>query len=183
MLICKRNTLKVSYSCMPNIASIISILATTKNFLSKKQEPKIIIPRCNCRYSANCPLNEKCRKNAVIYIVSITSGNTSKHYFGRPKKFKTHYYNHTHSCRYRAKRNVTELSKAFLNAKYSGHEPVLKMFIANGATAYQPGFRSCNLCMTKKLAILFGDKHTALNKRSELIGKCRHKIKYKLKNF
>ena len=88
----------------------------------------------------------------------------------------------THPFRYREKRNATEFSKAFWNAKDSGHEPMIKWSIADRATAYQPGYRSCNLCMTEKLAILLADKRTALNKRSELTGKCRHKNKYKLKN-
>ena len=108
---------------------------------------------------------------------------SSKHYIGCTEtEFKTRYYNHTHSFRYREKRNATELSKAFWNAKDSYHEPLIKWSIADRATAYQPGSRSCNLCLTEKLAILLADKRTALNKRSELTGKCRHKNKYKLKN-
>ena len=64
----------------------------------------------------------------------------------------------------------------------NGHEPIIKWSIADRATAYQPGSRSCNLCLTEILTILLADKRTALNKRSELTGKCRHKNKYKLKN-
>ena len=88
-----------------------------------------------------------------------------------------------HSFRYREKRNAAELSKAFWNAKDSGHEPVIKWFIADRAIACQPGSRTCNLCLTEKLAIRLADKRTALNKRSELTGKCRHKNKHKLKTF
>ena len=135
------------------------------------------------RNSANFPLNGECREKAVIYKASITSDGSSKHYIGCSEtEFKTRYYNHTHSFRYREKRNPTELSKAFWNAKDSGHEPIIKWSITDRATAYQPGSRSCNLCLTEKLAILLADKRTALNKRSELTGKCRHKNKYKLKN-
>ena len=112
------------------------------------------------------------------------SDGSSKHYIGCTEtEFKTRHYNHSHSIRHREKRNATVLSKAFWNAKDSGHEPSIKWSIANRATAYQPGSWSCNLCLTEKLAILLADKRTALNKRSELTGKCRHKNKYKLKNF
>ena len=97
-------------------------------------------------------------------------------------EFKTRYYNHTHFFRYREKRNATDLSKAFWNARDSGHEPAIEWSIADRATAYQPGSRSCNLCLPEKLAILLADKRTALNNRSELTGKCRHKNKYKVKN-
>ena len=137
----------------------------------------------NCRNSANCPLNGECCKKAVIYKASITSDGSSKHYIGCTKtKFKTHYYNNTHFFRYPEKRNVTELSKAFWNTKDSGNEPIIKWSIADRATAYQPGSQSHNLCLTENLAILLADKRTALNKRSELTGKSRHKNKYKLKN-
>ena len=58
--VCSRNTLKVSCSCMPNMATIIS--SHNKNLLGNKQEPKTTIPPCNCRNSANCPLNGNAAK-------------------------------------------------------------------------------------------------------------------------
>ena len=82
---------------------------------------------------------------ATLLIISESS---STHYIGCSKtEFKTRYYNHTHSFRYREKTNPTELSKAFWNAEDSGHEPVIKWFVADRATANQPGSRSCNLCL------------------------------------
>ena len=167
---------------MPNMATIIS--SHNKNLLGNKQEPRTTIPPCNCRNSTNCPLNGECCEKVVIYKASITSDGSSKHYIGCTEtEFKTRYYNHTHSFRHREKRNATELSKAFWNANDSGHEPSIKWSIGDRATAYQPASRSCNLCLTEKLAILLADKRTALNKRSELTGKCRHKNKYKLSNI
>ena len=43
--VCNRNTLKVSYSCMPNMATII--FSHYKNLLGNKQGPKTTIPPCN----------------------------------------------------------------------------------------------------------------------------------------
>ena len=144
--VCNRNTLKVSYSCMPNMATIIS--SHNKNILGNKQEPKTTIPPGNCRNSANCSLNGECREKAVIYKASITSEGSSKHYIGCTEtEFKIRNYNHTHSFRYREKRNATELSKTFRNAKDSGHEPSIKWSTADRATAYQTWSRSCNLCV------------------------------------
>ena len=141
--------------------------------------PKTTIPPCNFRKSANCPINGECREKPVIFIASRTSGSSSKHYIGCTEtEFRTRYFNHTHSFRYRETRNATELSIAYWNAKDSGHEPVIKWSIADRATTYQPGSRSCNLCLSEKLAILLADKHAAFNKRSELMAKCRHKNKY-----
>ena len=153
------------------MATIIS--SHNKNLLKKKQnrsQKKTFTPY-NCCNLANCPLNGECCKKAVTYKASITSGDTFKQYIGCTEtEFKTRYYNHTHSFRYRKKRNATELLKAFWNAKDSCNEPAIKWSIAGQATAYQPRSQSCNLCLTEKLAILLADKHTAINKRSELTG-------------
>ena len=156
------------------MATIIS--SHNKKLLGNKQEPKTTIAPCNCRNSANCPLNKECREKAVIYKASITSDGLDA-----PKRNSRPVITTTPTFfRYREQRNATELSKAFWNAKDSGREPSIKWSIADRATAYQPGSRSCNLCLTEKLAILLADKRTARNKRSELTGKCRHKNKYKL---
>ena len=41
-------------------------------------------------------------------------------------------------------------------------------------------FFFCQLCLAEKLAILWADPDTTLNKRSELVAKCRHRNKFKL---
>ena len=63
-----KNKVKVSYSCMPNIKNKIN----THN-------SKIINPpkdntarTCNCIRKHQCPLNEKCLTNNVLYKASIT---------------------------------------------------------------------------------------------------------------
>ena len=55
--------------------------------------------------------------------------------------------------------------------------------IAAKTSPYQPGAKSCNLCLAEKLALLQSNPTTTLNKRSELSSKCRHKTKSKLKSF
>ena len=47
--------------------------------------------------------------------------------------------------------------------------------IAAKTSPYQPGAKSCNLCLAEKLAILQSNPATTLNKRSELNNKCRTK--------
>ena len=51
------------------------------------------------------------------------------------------------------------------------------------ATPYHRGMKQCHLCLEEKFTIAKADKNTTVNKGSELIGKCRHKEKFKLKNF
>ena len=78
------------------------------------------------------------------------------------------------------KRNATELSKTFWNAKESGLNPTINWKIINQVIPYKPRQKCCNLCLTEKLEILQAKQLTILNKRSELTGKCRHKNKFKL---
>ena len=40
------------------------------------------------------------------------------------------------------------------------------------------GSRRCDLCLTEKLKIMREDPELLLNKRSELVSKCRHKNKF-----
>ena len=55
--------------------------------------------------------------------------------------------------------------------------------ILRKAFAYSSLSKRCNLCLTEKLMILSADKTTLLNRRSELISKCRHQNKLSLLSF
>ncbi|PIK34222.1 hypothetical protein BSL78_28957 [Apostichopus japonicus] len=48
--------------------------------------------------------------------------------------------------------------------------------------AYSNESKRCNLCLTEKLIIINTDKRTLLNKRPELISKCRHENKFYIYN-
>ena len=52
----------------------------------------------------------------------------------------------------------------------------IKCSILKRANAYWSGGKQCNLCLAAKLCILKAGKHT-LNKRTELLSKCRHENK------
>ena len=52
--------------------------------------------------------------------------------------------------------------------------------IYNGALLHMVG---CDLCLTKKYIIARANKNNLLNKRFELISKCRHRNKYILKIY
>ena len=48
----------------------------------------------------------------------------------------------------------------------------------------QPVSKSCNLCLPEKLLLCnFSDKSRLINKRLDLLSKCRHENKYMLKNY
>lgn len=50
--------------------------------------------------------------------------------------------------------------------------------IATRASPYKGTLPRCNLCLTEILGILYTDKSTLLNKRSEHATKCKHKNKF-----
>ena len=159
---------------MPNIAVIIS--RHNKALLVQRTEPASTVPPCNCRAKTSCPMKGQCRESSIIYKATLTTDGIAKNYYGCSEtEFKTRFYNHNQSFKYR--------QKAFWQAKDAGKNPFIEWSIAARTTPYHPGARWCNLCLAKKLFILRADPSTMLNKRSELNGKCCHKNKLKLKNF
>ena len=89
----------------------------------------------------------------------------------------------THSFRNRNKSNATKLSKYYWYCLIHNNKPDIKWNIYTSARSYECGSGRCNLCLEEKIAILKSDKETTLNKRSEILSKCRHKNKFKLRNF
>ena len=70
-----RNNFKVSYSSLPNFASIIN--SYHKKILRQEEmaSPK---PHCNCRVIESCPLNGDCLKCSVVYGFKIISKDTAE---------------------------------------------------------------------------------------------------------
>ena len=117
---------------------------------------------------------------------TLKSTGIARHDYGCSEtEFKTRFNNRKQSLVHRHKRNATELSKAVWNANNAGTNPSIELSIVAKAktNSYQPGAKSCNLCLAEKLAILQSNPATTLNKRSELNSKCHHKNKFKLKSF
>ena len=66
--ICNNNVVKLSYSCIPNMADIF--LAHNKKLL-KSHNGKSEFKPCNCRYKPSCPLNGNCRDKAIVYQATV----------------------------------------------------------------------------------------------------------------
>ena len=78
-----RNTVKVSYSCMSNVKSIITSHNT--RIIRKSQPQDISAENGNCRNKHACPLQNKCMSKDIVYKATInTTSNTqdTKHYIG-----------------------------------------------------------------------------------------------------
>ena len=106
-----RHTLKLSYSCMPNMKSTIAshnktILSNVTPALTQQSRDG-----CNCRKKNECPLEGHCLQSNVVYQATVTSETSTESYVGLATNFKERYRNHNASFRHANKRNETELSK------------------------------------------------------------------------
>ena len=105
-------------------------------------------------------------------------------YIGAAEDFKTRFANHQKSFRHERYRAETELSKYIWNLKsknlnYSVHWRIMKQ-----TSGYNKLSKLCSLCTNEKLEILkFKYKKSLLNKRNELVNKCRHENKHLLNNL
>ena len=175
-----RNTLKISYSCLPNVASIIKTHNRQVLNVDKAQTSKT----CNCRDKDSCPLQGNCLATNIIYNAEVTSNNQKMTYIGLTEPpFKLRYNNHLQSFRHERYKNSTELSKFIWNLKQQNTPYTVKWSIANQAHPYTNQSKRCDLCLTEKLLIMNANKQSLLNKRPELISKCRHQNKFYLCNF
>ena len=133
---------------MSNMAAII--FSHNKIILSNRTTANSTTQSRNCRNKASCSSERKCRESSIVYIACLISGNAVNDYYGCCKtEFKVRFYNHNQRFKYRRKSNATELSKGFWQAKDAGKNPHIKWSIAAHTAPYQPGARSCSLCLTK----------------------------------
>ena len=89
-----KNTIKLSYSCMPNIRSKIN--GHNKKILQPKPaEPQKL---CNCLVKEDCPLNGLCLRSSILYQATIKCSDSKykqKRYKGICETtFKKRYANH-----------------------------------------------------------------------------------------
>ena len=117
-----------------------------------------------------------CRTKCVIYKASVCTpnGKTMSYYGCSEMDFKACYYNHKQSFKTSSKRHQTELSWLVWQVKNEGQILVIKWSIICNAKSYSSGAMHCQLCLAEKLAILWADPDTMLNKKFELVAKCRH---------
>ena len=151
-----RSSVKVSYSCMPNMSTIVK----SHNRKVLHPEPENNAPNCNCREKELCPLQGKCLSESIIYRAKITNDKTSEpvNYIGLTElTFKDRLYKHRHNT----------------NIRWS---------ILDKASTFRNGSQRCNLCLTEKYHIIF-QNIPLLNKRNELLSNCLHINKFLLRNY
>jgi hypothetical protein len=172
-----RNTIKLSYSCLPNVGSVLKSTRQEPPETSTNEEKM-----CNCRKPTECPLEGQCLQSAVVYEAAVTTKDALYDYIGLTEgTFKTRYSAHASSFKHEKHRTSTELSKKVWELKEDGTPYKIKWTIVKHAHPYRGGGRTCDLCLTEKLYILMHKSESILlNKRRELISKCRHVNKFRL---
>ena len=105
-------------------------------------------------------------------------------YIGAAENFKKRYANHLKSFRHDKYRTETELSKHIWTIKSQNLNYSINWSIVRQTSGYNKISKSCNLCINEKLEICkFKNKKYLLNKRNELVSKCRHGNKHLLANL
>ena len=157
---------------MPNIDSAIK--SHNNQLLKSDREDK---RSCNCRRNDTCPVEGKCLEEGIIYEATIKSSSDEKKYVGLTEgTFKRRLYGHRQSFKNSGLRNVTELSKHTWDLNDRGEKYELSWNIIDRASSYKGTSKSCRLCLLEKYHIL--TREDLLNKRSELVSKCRHRRPY-----
>ena len=105
-----KNTVKVSYSCMPNIKSIIN--AHNKKILSPNRQ--LEERTCNCTRKETCPMNQNCLISNIVYEATLTSNLPEygeRKYIGLCEStFKKRFSGHKTSFNHERYHNQTTLS-------------------------------------------------------------------------
>ena len=177
-----RNTIKLSYSCTPNVKQIID--GHNKDILKKADQPQQTQTKkmCNCRNKAECPLRGECLIKEIVYQAEVTTSSNTETYVGlTATEFKTRWRNHQQSFTHEKKKNDTELSKYLWQLKEQKKEFTITWKVIEKARAYTNLSKRCNLCIAEKYFIICRPEMATLNKRNELLSTCRHRRKYILR--
>ena len=127
----------------------------------------------------NCVDKAKSLVNNIIY--KAVSASTNPHY--REKMFKLRYSNDQRSFKFLKYKTDTELSSKVWQMKKSGQTPVITWKIIRRCSPYSPNSKRYYLCLNEKMEIVTYRGNNLLNKKTELISKCRHQNKYTLSKY
>ena len=141
--------------------------------------------QCNCRVKSTFPLPNKCLYRNTIYKATVKTNNSIQHYIGAMEgTIKQRIHNHNLSFKYRnyaSKRLLILVHMATKRHKHLSHN---HLGDTKTSTCLQQNIKKCLLCLHEKLAIItYPSQNTLLNKKSEILSKCRHKNKHHLSHF
>lgn len=175
-----KNSINLSYSCLPNMEQIINIHNRKIMEGTKKEEDQ----PCNCRNE--CPTKGVgCRRKNVVYEATVTSEQDCKVYVGlTSSEFKKRYANHKTDFKYEKKKNSTALASHVWDIKKKDKQYEIEWKIIDATSELKNGQKQCRLCLKESLAILNRlkeKKNNCLNQRNEILNTCRHGRTFLLK--
>ena len=178
-----KHSVKLSYSCTKNVASIIS---GHNKWVVKTEAAETegdAVRKCNCRNTDQCPLEKECLSDNIVYQASVKNEDDEevKSYVGLcSTRFKDRLAVHRQHMNNRAHRTKCELANHVWQLKDDGKRFTISWKILKKVKGRLVG-GACRLCTTEQLFIVeFPNKGELLN--SKCIEKCRHGAKYSLKS-
>ena len=121
------------------------------------------------------PLRGNCLVSDIIYKATVKSIRGTATYVGLCSgEFKKRFYNHTKSFKNKKYQKETELSKYIWDLKTENSDYSINWEILKKSNTGKRKSGMCNLCMEEKLHIISLKNDHLLNKRNELVSKCRH---------
>ena len=132
--------------------------------------------------------NGECLTQSLVYTANVryTEENSPKlavYHGSTAGPFKTRWSEHKSSFRLEYKRKSSTLSKLIWNLKEKNIPHTITWSIERKAEPYKCGSRRCNLCLAEKVIIARSNNPSMINKRSEILNKCRHRNKYLLSSI
>ena len=178
-----RTNVKVSYSCLDNIGKMVK---KHNSAIMREADPNERMCNCPRNTRDNCPLDGQCYIKNVVYNVEVSTNNSnpSKDYIGISKPpFKKRLAVHKKSFEDR-EYDTSGLSDYIWEHKDKGVNYNIKWTLLRQTAGYNSVTKSRSLCLTKKLFIAqYKDKEKLINKRNELVSKCRHDGDYILGKY
>ena len=174
-------TLKVSYSTLPNMESLIS--SHNKKVIAAAQETQEPTSYgCNCLPSVEkCPLDGECKTPSLVYRADVEAEGTTRYYVGQTQRtFKQRLYIHNSDTK--TGRRRTALTNHLLDLKSKNIVPNVSWSKICLAKPRGRGEKMCQLCISEKTNIACGGE-AMLNRRSEVMIPCRHIESLYLSNF
>ena len=151
----------MSYCCTTNVANTIK--QHNSKVLNDDEKNDNKINQCNCGKKEKCPM-----EGVFNEMHCLQSGSNNEQW-----KFCVFW------CFRRVQDDHTKSFK--LIDDETNYD--LKWSIAAHASPYKCGTRRCDLCLAEKVIIVRSEHRGLLNKRTELISKCRHRNKYILNSL
>ena len=123
------------------------------------------------------------KSRSYIMQKSLWGGKEVGDYIGVCEPaFKGRWSDHNSSFRQERYRAKTQLSQLVWKLKDEGKVPQVTWSILRKCSPYRAGSRHCDLCLWEKFYIINRDSG-CINKKDELLGKCRHMNKFLLMNY